>query len=426
MAYIGVSPSNGVRRKHTYTATASQTSFSGAGAEGATLSYSDSNYVDVYQNGVKLADEDYTATSGTAIVLAQGASADDIVEIIAFDVFSVADTVSKANGGTFDGNVTMAGSFGVAGKATAPSSPSAGDLWFNSATATVSGVVSTAMAVYNGSSWDQMSNIFSATGGTESTAGGYKYHTFTSSGTFTIIGAAGNVDYLIVAGGGGAGRSNGAAGAGAGGLLDGSVFVTEQSYSIVVGAGGAAANATSQKGSNGVDSNALGLTAIGGGGSGSEGGGLVTNGAAGGSGGGGVRASGVYGVGGSGTSGQGYAGGSNVSDGAPNYSGGGGGGASAAGTNGSASVLGNGGNGINWKSLGTYYAGGGAAGAYVSGNPGVGGTAGLGGGGLGGSNKTQAQLDGDVNTGGGGGGHGGASSNSGAGGSGIVIIRYAV
>ena len=111
MAYIGVSPSNGVRKKHTYTATASQTSFSGAGDEGITLAYRDSNYVDVYQNGVKLADEDYTATSGTAIVLAQGASADDIVEIIAFDVFSVADTVSKADGGTFDGNVTMAGTF---------------------------------------------------------------------------------------------------------------------------------------------------------------------------------------------------------------------------------------------------------------------------------------------------------------------------
>ena len=118
MAYIGVSPSNGVRKKHTYTATASQTSFSGAGAEGITLAYRDSNYVDVYQNGVKLADEDYTATSGTAIVLAQGASADDIVEIIAFDVFSVADTVSKADGGTFDGNVAMAGTLQVDGAIT--------------------------------------------------------------------------------------------------------------------------------------------------------------------------------------------------------------------------------------------------------------------------------------------------------------------
>ena len=102
MPYIGTSPSNGVRRKHTYTATASQTSFSGAGAEGATLSYNDSNFVDVYQNGVKLSEADYTSTSGTAIVLATGATVSDMIEIVVYDVFSVADTVSKADGGTFD------------------------------------------------------------------------------------------------------------------------------------------------------------------------------------------------------------------------------------------------------------------------------------------------------------------------------------
>jgi len=109
MAYIGVSPSNGVRRVHTYTATASQTTFSGAGAEGTSLSYKDSNFVDVYQNGIKLGDADYTSTSGTSIVLAQGASVDDLVVVVVFDVFSVADTVSKADGGTFDGNVSFAG-----------------------------------------------------------------------------------------------------------------------------------------------------------------------------------------------------------------------------------------------------------------------------------------------------------------------------
>ena len=118
MPYIGVSPQFGVRRKHTYTATAGQTSFSGAGSEGATLSYKDSNYVDVYQNGVKLGDADYTSTSGTAIVLAQGASVDDLVEIIVFDAFSISDTVSKADGGTFDGNVTMGGTLGVTGNTT--------------------------------------------------------------------------------------------------------------------------------------------------------------------------------------------------------------------------------------------------------------------------------------------------------------------
>ena len=118
MPYIGVSPQFGVRRKHTYTATAGQTSFSGAGSEGATLSYTDSNFVDVYQNGVKLGDADYTSTSGTAIVLAQGASVDDLVEIIVFDAFSAADTVSKADGGTFDGNITMAGTLAVTGNQT--------------------------------------------------------------------------------------------------------------------------------------------------------------------------------------------------------------------------------------------------------------------------------------------------------------------
>ena len=115
MAYIGVSPSNGVRRVHTYTATASQTTFSGAGAEGTSLSYKDSNFEDVYQNGIKLGDADYTSTSGTSIVLAQGASVDDLVVVVVFDVFSVADTVSKADGGTFDGNVTMGGTLGVTG-----------------------------------------------------------------------------------------------------------------------------------------------------------------------------------------------------------------------------------------------------------------------------------------------------------------------
>jgi hypothetical protein len=40
---------------------------------------------------------------------------------------------------------------------------------------------------------------FTATGGTTVTSGGYKYHTFTSSGTFTASGAK-NVEVLVVAG----------------------------------------------------------------------------------------------------------------------------------------------------------------------------------------------------------------------------------
>ena len=119
MAYLGVSPSNGVRKVHTYTATASQTTFSGAGAENISLSYRDSTYIDVYQNGVKLGDADNTATSGTSVVLGTGATASDLVVVVVYDVFSVADTVSKTDGGQFDGNVTMAGTLGVTGAVTA-------------------------------------------------------------------------------------------------------------------------------------------------------------------------------------------------------------------------------------------------------------------------------------------------------------------
>ena len=109
MPYIGTSPSNGVRRVHTYTATASQTTFTGASSEGVTLSYADTNYIDVFQNGVLLGSADYTSTSGTSVVLAQGASADDLIVIVVYDVFSVADTVSKTNGGSFDSGVTVSG-----------------------------------------------------------------------------------------------------------------------------------------------------------------------------------------------------------------------------------------------------------------------------------------------------------------------------
>ena len=106
MAYIGTSPSNGVRRKHTYTATANQTSFTGNDDNGVSLVYVDTEYLDVYQNGVKLvAVSDYASTTGTSVVLTQGASVSDIIEIIVFDIFSVADTVSAVSGGNFGGTV---------------------------------------------------------------------------------------------------------------------------------------------------------------------------------------------------------------------------------------------------------------------------------------------------------------------------------
>ena len=108
MAYLGRQPNTGVRSRYIYTATASQTTFSGSDDDGKTLKYEDAAYVDVFLNGVLLKPvTDYAATTKTSVVLTSGAAASDIVEIVAYDIANIADTVSKANGGTFEGNVNF-------------------------------------------------------------------------------------------------------------------------------------------------------------------------------------------------------------------------------------------------------------------------------------------------------------------------------
>lgn len=79
---------NATSNRYNYTATASQTTFS------ATY---DVGFVDVYLNGIKLiAGSDFTATSGTDIVLATGAAAGDTVDIVGYGAFSVANTYTVA------------------------------------------------------------------------------------------------------------------------------------------------------------------------------------------------------------------------------------------------------------------------------------------------------------------------------------------
>ena len=96
MPYIGKSPSRGVRNRFVYQATEGQTTFSGSDANSLTLSYKDTLYMDVYQNGVLLkAGTDYAATTGTSVVLVQGVSLNDHVEMITYDVFSVNETYTK-------------------------------------------------------------------------------------------------------------------------------------------------------------------------------------------------------------------------------------------------------------------------------------------------------------------------------------------
>jgi hypothetical protein len=78
---------NGTSERQTYTATSGQTTFS--------VTY-DPGYVDVFLNGLKLlVATDFTATSGTSIILTTGATTGDIVDIVSYGTFVVADTYTK-------------------------------------------------------------------------------------------------------------------------------------------------------------------------------------------------------------------------------------------------------------------------------------------------------------------------------------------
>ena len=81
---------NGTANRFEYTATANQTTFTGSDSNGATMAY-DSGFIDVYLNGVKLANADYTATNGTSVVLASGASVNDILMVVAYGTFQLAN-----------------------------------------------------------------------------------------------------------------------------------------------------------------------------------------------------------------------------------------------------------------------------------------------------------------------------------------------
>jgi len=87
-----------------------------------------------------------------------------------------------------------------------------------------------------------------ATGGTVTTVGGYKYHTFTTSGTLTVT-AGGAIEYLILAGGGGAGNNAGygSGGGGAGGYRALSATIGTGAFAVAVGSGGSGGTARATK-----------------------------------------------------------------------------------------------------------------------------------------------------------------------------------
>jgi hypothetical protein len=104
--------------------------------------------------------------------------------------------------------------------------------------------------------------FISASGGTTVDSGNYRYHTFSSSGTFTVSAAPSGkfIDFIIVAGGGGAdlAAAQFAAG-GAGGVVEKLAQpISTGSFTVTIGAGGAFST-------SGGNSLFKGETAIGGG-----------------------------------------------------------------------------------------------------------------------------------------------------------------
>ena len=288
---------------------------------------------------------------------------------------------------------------------------------------------------------DSTSNVtgspfLQATGGTITTCGNCKIHTFTGPGTFCVSSISTNcaaentVSHLVIAGGGGGVAQGGAGGAGGfrevkspltpytASPLDGypsapnRITVTAAAFPITVGAGGGAGPETN--GSNSVFST---ITSAGGG---STQGGGPQNGSTGGSGGGGSGSvpGSPTGSGGAGNTPpvsppQGNSGG----DAGSSLLSGGGGGAGGSGTNVSGPTGGPGGNGVATSITGSSVTrGGGGGGGFWNGVNGPGGAGGPGGGG----SAISPYSNGVANTGGG--GAGAPAGNSG--GSGIVVIRY--
>jgi len=297
--------------------------------------------------------------------------------------------------------------------------------------------------------YDTQGPFIAATGGTVTTSGDYKIHTFTGDGCFVVtnqgtpLGST-QVDYLVVAGGGGGSAGPSGGGAGGGGFREShsvpvsgcysasplatptGITLSATTYPVTVGGGGTAgAPGPANDGGRGSNSIFSTITSTGGGG-GSVNGCSVNPATVPGGSGGGARY--YQGVGGTGNTPpvsppQGNPGGAGSACGVVgNYPAGGGGGATEAGVcgpNTGPNPSGRGGAGATTSisTSPTSYSGGGGGGYYAPVNaPGPGSPCGTGTPGAGSQNAS-------ANTGGGA-GSSGPGGTGGSGGKGIVIIRY--
>ena len=126
--FLGI-PASGVvttayRTQTEFTATSGQTTFTPP-------SYTP-GFIDVYRNGVLLGSADFTATNGTTVVLAIGATAGDLIETVSFFVSSVLNAIPATAGAVNDTYLNTGAVTPAKISTGGPSWTSGGNLSFNS------------------------------------------------------------------------------------------------------------------------------------------------------------------------------------------------------------------------------------------------------------------------------------------------------
>ena len=128
---------NGTSERYTYNITGTPTTLTGASGTGyseansKTLAY-DAGFIDLYVNGIKLANSDFTASSGSSVVLGSAAAVNDIISIVAYGTFQLANISIK------DLTDTPA-SFGTAGQALVVNASANGVEFSNASSAEIYG-----------------------------------------------------------------------------------------------------------------------------------------------------------------------------------------------------------------------------------------------------------------------------------------------
>ena len=107
MPYIGPDANFANIKRFTYTATGGETSKSGSDDNSKSLAFDSGENVTVHLNGILLVSStDYNTSTANTIAGLSALSAGDVLEVRVYGLFSIADAVSAASGGTFSGDIT--------------------------------------------------------------------------------------------------------------------------------------------------------------------------------------------------------------------------------------------------------------------------------------------------------------------------------